>query len=142
MATKADFDEQEWDAIQKGVTGAGFLVSLSDRDFTDTFGEAKALAKYLGQQRTESASTLVRDIAAVHSSGFGFRTNPQELESETLGALRAARTALAAKAPDELAAYRELVLGVADTVAEAKGGGVSDQERAAIEKITAALDAA
>ena len=42
MATKADFTEQEWDALRKGITGAGMLVSLSDRDFTDTFGEVAA----------------------------------------------------------------------------------------------------
>jgi hypothetical protein len=141
VATRADFDEQEWEAIQKGLTGAGMLVSLADRDFTDSFGEAKALAKYVGEQRNTSESALVRDIAAIHKSGFGFGTNPQELESGTLDALRAARTAIGAKAPDEVGPYRDLVLGAANHVAEAKGGGVSDQERAAMEKITAALDA-
>jgi hypothetical protein len=142
MATKADFDEQEWDAIQKSVSGAGMLVSLSDRDFTDTFGEAKALGKYLAQHRTESDSALIRDISAIHTSGFGFGTNQQELESGTMEALRAARAAIAAKAPEDVGAYRDLVLGVAAAVAEAKGGGVSDPERAAIEKITEALGAA
>jgi hypothetical protein len=141
MATKADFDEQEWDAIQKSVSGAGMLVSLSDRDFTDTFGEAKALARYLAHHHAESDSTLIRDISAIHTSGFGLGTNPQELESETMDAIRTARAAIGAKAPEDVGAYRDLVLGVADTVAEAKGGGVSDQERAAIEKITQALDA-
>ena len=38
MATKQDFTEAEWAALEKGVTGTGLLVSLSDRDFTDTFG--------------------------------------------------------------------------------------------------------
>jgi hypothetical protein len=142
MATKADFDEHEWETLQRGVTGAGMLVSLSDRDFTDSFGEAGALAKYLGRQRTESPSTLVRDVAAIHSSGFGFRTSPEKLESETLEAVRAAAATLSAKAPDELGAYRELVLGVANAVAEAKGGGTSNAERAAIEKISSALAAA
>src|SRR4051794_40873093 len=142
MATKADFDEQEWDAIQKGVTGAGMLASLSDRDFTDSFGEASAMAKYLGKQRSESPSALMRDVAAVHKSGFGLRTSPEELETATVGAIGTARAALEAKAPEEAGAYRDLVLGVAQAVAEAKGGGVSDEERAAIEKIRAALDAA
>ena len=45
MAGKSDFTEQEWESLRKGVSGAGLLVSLSDRDFTDTFGEAGALAK-------------------------------------------------------------------------------------------------
>jgi tellurite resistance protein len=139
MATKADFTEQEWDTLQRGVTGAGMLVSLSDRDFTDSFGEAKALAKYLGEQRSQSQSTLIRDLAAVHGSGFGFRTSPQELESGTLDALRTSMATLAQKAPDESDAYRQLVLGVADHVAEAKGG-VAETETAAIEKIRSALE--
>ena len=142
MATKADFTEQEWEAIQKGVTGAGMLVSLSDRDFTDSFGEANALAKYLANQHKSSDSALVRDIAAIHGSGFGLRTKLPELEAGTLEALQTAVATLTAKAPDEVAAYRELVLGVADHVAEAKGGGTSNEERAAIEKITGALGAA
>jgi hypothetical protein len=137
MATKSDFTEDEWETLQKGVTGAGILVSVSDRDFTDSFGEARALAKHLGAQR-DSPSTLVRDLVGVHSSGFGFRTSPEELESQTLEALRSAITTLQAKAPDEVDAYRQLVLGVAEDVAEAKGG-VKDIESAAIEKISAAL---
>jgi hypothetical protein len=142
MATKADFTEQEWDAIQKGVTGAGMLVSLSDRDFTDSFGEASALAKNLANQRQSSDSALIRDIASVRGSGFGLRTSLQELESETLEALRSAMATLGAKAPDEVDAYRKLVLGVANDVADAKGGGTSDEERAAIQKISDALGAA
>jgi len=137
MATKADFNEQEWDAIQKGLTGAGMLVSLADRDFTDSFGEAKALAKYVADHHAHSESALIRDIAAVHGSGFGFGTKPQELETETTEALRTAIAAIAEKAPEDAGAYRELVLGAAEHVAEAKGGGTGDAERAAIDKIAA-----
>jgi hypothetical protein len=137
MATKADFTEEEWETLSKGVTGAGMYVSLSDRDFTDSFGEARALAKHLGAERG-SQSTLVRDLATVHRSGFGFRTSPAELESQTLEALRSSISILQAKAPDEVEPYKELVLGAAHDVAEAKGG-VADVEAAAIEKITAAL---
>lgn len=140
MATKTDFTEEEWEAMQKGVTGAGMLVSLSDRDFTDSFGEAKALAKYLSEQRGKSGSTLVRDLAAVHGAGFGFRTSPQELETETLAALGTAVSTLTAKAPDEADAYRQLVVGVAEHVAEAKGGR-AETEAAAIEKIKQAVSA-
>jgi hypothetical protein len=139
MATKTDFTEEEWDALQRGVTGAGMLVSLGDRDFTDSFGEVKALAKYLGEQREQSTSTLVRDLAAPHGSGFGFTTSPEKLEAEVLEALRSAVATLEAKAPDETESYRELVLGLANHVANAKGGGVQPGETAAIEKITDAL---
>ena len=36
MAQKTDFTEQEWDQLRKGATGAGLLVSVSDRSFFDS----------------------------------------------------------------------------------------------------------
>ena len=54
MATRADFTEQEWETLQKGVTGAGLLVSLSDRGFFDTFKEAGSLAKHMAQAKQSS----------------------------------------------------------------------------------------
>ena len=140
MAGKADFSEDEWDALQKGVTGAGMLVSVADRDFTDSFGEASALAKQLATHR-ESESELVRDLSATHGTGFGMTASPEEILEGTINALTSAVETLAEKAPAELEAYRSLVLDVANAVAEAKGG-VKGAETAAIEKITAALGAA
>jgi tellurite resistance protein len=139
VATKADFTEEEWDSLHKGVTGAGLLVSVADRDFTDTFGEAGALGKQLRAAHESSTSELVRELSGAHGTGFGFTTSPEKAEKETLDALRSAMTTLAAKASDETDAYRQLVLDVANAVAEAKGG-VKEAETAAIEKITAALD--
>ena len=141
MATKAEFSETEWEAMKKGVTGAGMLVSVSDRDFTDSFGEASAVAKALAAQREQSASELVRELAGVRGTGFGMTASPQEVESETLASLSVATAALAAKAPDEAGAYRELVLGVAESVAEAKGG-LKAGETAAIDKLREALGVA
>ena len=138
MATKADFSEDEWKAMQKGVTGAGMLVSVSDRDFTDSFGEASALAKYLGRQRESGASELMRGLAHAKGTGFGLTDSPQEVETETVDALRSSVATLAAKAPDELGAYRELVLGTATSVAEAKGG-VTEVEAATIARLEEAL---
>jgi len=138
VATKADFTEDEWGTLHKGVTGAGMLVSVSDRDFTDTFGEAGALAKRLRKEHEQSPSELVRELAGTHGTGFGFTASPQKVEAETLEALRSAAAMLAAKAPGEAEAYRQLVLAVADSVANAKGG-VKAGETAAIEKITDAL---
>jgi tellurite resistance protein len=117
------------------------LVSVGDRDFTDTFGEAGALAKKLRDEHEQSQSQLVRELAAVHGSGFGFTASPQKVEGETLEALRSATTTLAAKAPDEADAYRQFVLDVAQAVAEVKGG-VKEGETAAIAKIQDALGAA
>jgi hypothetical protein len=138
MATKADFTEEEWKELQKGVTGAGALVSISDRDFTDSFGEASAIAKYLAQQRETSDSPLVRDLAKVRGTGFGLTASAQEVEAQTLDALHTATETIEAKAPEELDLYRQLVLGVADRAANAKGG-LSAEESAALEKIKGAV---
>jgi hypothetical protein len=115
------------------------LVSASDRDFTDSFGEASALAKALAKQREAGASELVRELAGTHGTGFGLVPSPKEVLSDTIAALGSSMEILAAKAPDEAANYRQLVLETSQAVAEAKGGGVSDQEAAALEQIRAAL---
>jgi tellurite resistance protein len=137
MATKADFTEDEWKTLQKGVTGAGMLVSLADRDFTDTFGEASTMAKHLAAQQ-KAGSALVQELGKTRGTGFGMTDSLEKVEAETLEALRSASAILATKAPDELSAYRDLVVGMANAVAEAKGG-VKENETAAIQKITAAL---
>jgi hypothetical protein len=137
MATRADFTDDEWETMRKGVTGAGMLVSIGDRDFTDTFGEVAALAKRLGEER-KSGSELMRELAAGRPSGFGLSASPEEVEAKTLEALRSATAILAAKAPDEAAAYRQLVLDVAESVAGAKGG-VKPGETGAVDKIKDAL---
>ena len=138
MATKADFTDEEWRTMEKGVTGAGMLVSVGDRDLTDSFGEASALAKALAGQREQNPSGLARELAAVRGTGFGMTASPQEVETETLAALGVAMAALAAKAPDEADAYRRLVLGIAEAVAEAKGG-VTPVETAILDRIRDAL---
>ena len=94
MATKADFTEEEWEALRKGVTGAGLLVSLSDRGFFDTFKETGALASHLGDARKDASSELVRELAQSGKTGFGMGTSQDELEAETLAALRTGVTTL------------------------------------------------
>jgi hypothetical protein len=138
MATKADFAEEEWKALQNGVAGAGMLVSVGDRDFTDSFGEASALAKTLATEHEQNASELMREIANIRGTGFGLTASQKEVEAETLASLQKGLAALAAKAPEDLEPYRQLVLDAADAVAEAKGG-VKSGETAALDKIREAL---
>ena len=138
MAKKSDFSEQEWEALQKGVVGAGLLVSLSDRSFFDTFKEAGALAKHVAQAKQTSQSELIRELAEVHGTGFGLTSNPEKVEQETLSALQTARSALESKAPEDLQAYRDLVVEVAQSVAQAAGGGDA-AESGAIEKVRSAV---
>jgi hypothetical protein len=132
------FSESEIETLHRGATGAGLLVSVSDRAFFDSFKEAGALAKHIAAARGSSESALVKRVAAEHGTGFGIATSPTEIESATLEALRAAVALLEAKAPDELEAYRSFVLDLARSVAAAAPGG-DKVEADAIAKIEAAL---
>ena len=140
MATKTDFTEEEWETLQKGVTGAGFWMTIADRGFFDTFKEAGALTKHLAEARKSSESTLVRDLGATKGTGFGWKTSPDEVEKETTAALGSAVQILEAKAPDELPAYRAFVLEVAESVGQAAEGGEA-AEAGTLEKIRAAVGA-
>jgi hypothetical protein len=138
MAKKSDFTEQEWEALQKGVVGAGLLVSLSDRGFFDTFKEAGALGKHVATAKQSASSELVREVADIHGTGFGLTSSPDKVEQETLAALQTAKTTLESKAPDELQPYRDLVVEVAQSVASAAPGGDA-AESGAIEKVRSAV---
>jgi hypothetical protein len=120
------------------VTGAGLLVSLSDRSFFDTFKEAGVLGKHIAQAKQSNSSEFIRELADTHGTGFGFTTSPDKVERETLEALENAKTTLASKAPDELDSYRQFVVDVTRSVAEAAGGGET-AESETIEKVSAAL---
>jgi hypothetical protein len=138
VGTRADFTDEEWQAMQEGIAGAGMFVALVDRGFFDSFKEANALAHHLREAHQQSDSVLVRDLAAGHDRPFGMTASPQEVEQSTVAALEQAVAALEAKSPEDLPAYRQLVLEVAESVAEA-AKGVSAQENQALAAVRAAL---
>jgi hypothetical protein len=138
MASKKDFTADEWTQLQHGLAGTVLLVSVSDPGLFDTFKEAGAAAKHYADARRNNTSELVRELSGDPGMGFGLGKNPQQLETETLSALRAAASALKEKAPDEADAYKQFVLEVAQSVAEA-AKGTSAAESAEIEKIRTAL---
>src|SRR3954465_2089805 len=121
MATKADFTDAEWAAMHKGATGSGMLVSLSDRDFTDTFGEVSAMSKFIAGQQMAASSQLIRELAHVGGTGFGLTAHPDKVRNETMEALRSTMATLAAKSPDDVEPYKAYVIGIAEAVANAKG---------------------
>jgi hypothetical protein len=138
MATRADFTDEEWKTMQEGITGAGVYVSLVDRSFFDSFKEASALASHLRDAHEHSDSVLIRDLVTGHDRPFGMSTPPEEIEHNTVAALQQAVAILEAKSPEDLPAYRQLVLDVSQSVAEA-AKGVSPQENQALDSIRAAL---
>ena len=126
--------------MQEGITGAGMYVALADRGFFDSFKEANALAHHLRDAHEHSDSVLVRDLATGHDRPFGASASPEEIEQSTVATLQQAVAVLEAKSPEDLAAYRQLVLDVAQSVADA-AKGVSAQESQALDDIRAALGA-
>jgi hypothetical protein len=140
VAGKDDFTGQEWEQLQKGVMGSALLVSISDPGLFDAFKEAGTAARHLASGR-ESESELIKALAQERPAGFGITTRPDELERETLEALGGAVQVLTSKAPEEVEAYRQFVLDVARSVAEA-ADGVDPRESGAIDKIESAVAAA
>ena len=138
MTGKADFTEQEWEALQGAVTGAGLWVASVDRSFRDSFKEASALAHHLRDAHSKSDSALIRDIASGTHRPFGMTSSPAEMEQVTTDALQQALAALEAKSAGDVPAYRQLVLDVAESVANA-AKGVSATENEALGRIKAAL---
>jgi hypothetical protein len=140
MGSKSSFSEQEWESMHKGVTGAGLLMSVSDRSFFDSFKEAGALARHVGEARQISESELVRELASERGTGFGLTSSPNEIEEETLQALRESMATIKEKAPEDEDAYRTFVLEVAESVGAAAGGGEA-AEGDTLERIRSAVDA-
>ena len=124
--------------MQEGLTGAGMFVALADRGFFDSFKEANALAHHLREAHDHSDSVLMRDLATARDRPFGMSASPEEIERSTVAALEQAVAVLEAKSPEDLPAYRQLVLDVSESVAAA-AKGVSPQENEALDRIRAAL---
>jgi hypothetical protein len=148
MTAKADFTEEEWQQILEAPPSAGLVVIASDRggSIRETFSMAKAYAE---AHRDPGQSELLDEIVSARPEvdRTRFKT-PEEMKDHSLQNVREAIALLKEKAsPDEVEAYRRFVLALVDRVAEARKEGfmglsgerVSDEERAAIEEVKAAL---
>ncbi len=137
MATRADFTEEEWKALKVGLLGAGMTVSASDGGLISAFKEAAGVSRAL--QAEVIRGGLIGEIANMSAE----RPSRDDLGGRNAGtavvvALQSARDILAAKAPDELAAYQSAVVAVATAAAEASKG-VRPAEAATIEAIKGAV---
>jgi hypothetical protein len=148
MTGKADFTEEEWKVVLEAPPSAGLVVILSDRggSIRETFSMAKA---YTEARQQHGESELLDEIVAAKPETDRTRAgSPEELKQHNLDNVRQAVTVLKGKAGDEeVAEYKKFILGLAERVAEARKEGflglsgerVSDDERAAISEIEAAL---
>jgi hypothetical protein len=148
MTGKADFTEEEWKLVLEAPPSAGLIVIASDRggSIRETFSMAKA---YGEARQQHGESELLDEIASAKPEMDHTRYHsPEELKEACLKHLRDAIALLKEKATDEeVEEYRKFIVGLADRVAEARKEGflglsgerVSDDERAAIDEIKAAL---
>lgn len=149
MTKKADFNAEEWTQILEGPPLAAVAVITAQRG--GTVRESVSLAKAYAKAREESSGNGLLDeiIASQPSAPQTKPASAEEFRTFVDEHLRGAIAVLETKAsPEDVAAYKEFTVNLAERVAEAhKSGGflgiggerVSDNEREAIEHIAATL---
>ena len=141
MTGKADFTAEEWELILEAPPSAGLIVMTADRG--GTFRESFSLAKAYTEARQQHGESELLDALAAERPHLKRHHSAEEAEREGLGSLSQAVALLEQKAtPDEVEAYKRFTLDAAQRVAEAhkeSGEAVSDDERAAIDRISTAL---
>jgi hypothetical protein len=148
MTSRADFSDEEWHLISQGPPTAGMIVITAQRGGTlrESFSLAKSYVEARQQHHGESA--VIDDIVASRPELDRSRAHsPAELREHGLQHLRDAVALLESKAPAEVEAYKQFVLGLAHNVAAAhreRGNEepASAAEQAAIAEIATALGAA
>lgn len=146
MATKADFDAQQWQTVAQAPALAGMLVISAQRG--GTIRETLGMAKAYGEARKEGSGELLTEIVTSPPTlQPGEFKSAEELRAQGTQRIRDAVALVEDKAPEEVDAYKAFIVTVAERAAEAtKSGGVlgiggervSDAESAALDEIAAA----
>ena len=151
MATKADFNAEEWATVAEAPLLAGVRVVTSERG--GAIRESLAISKvYTAARQSHGESALLDELVAAPPAIDPQRMQGQGDPAAVVGdRVRSAVGILEQKAaPEDVDAYRRFVLAVAQAAAEAhKEGGfigiggkqVSAQEQAAIDEIRGLLGA-
>jgi hypothetical protein len=146
MATKADFNAEEWSTVVEGPLLAGMRVVSAERG--GTIRESLAMGRVYAEARKGQGDSELLDALVASPPAL----DPQRLQGaggdlKTLvgDRLREAVRLVGEKgSPEEADAYKAFVLSVAQAAAEAhKEGGfvgiggkqVSDQEQAALDEL-------
>ena len=152
MTSKADFNAEEWATIAEAPLLAGVRVVAAERG--GAIRESIAMSKvYAAARQSHGDSTLLDELVASPPAidpqrlQAGGSSDPAAVSSERL---RTAVGLLSSKAtPEDVSAYKEFVLALAQAAAEAhKEGGfigiggkpISPKEQAALDELRAVLD--
>lgn len=149
MTRKADFNAEEWSLVLEGAPIAGMIVITAERG--GTLRESVSMGQaYVKARQQSGRSELLDEIlsASPELDQTRFRS-AEDLRETGLARLREAVQLLERKgAPEEVEDYKRFVMALAEKVAQAhKEGGVlgmggkrvSDNERAALDRIAATL---
>jgi hypothetical protein len=160
VTTKEDYSDEEWQQVMMAPGLAGMVVIASDPSATGMVKEIKAMGKAIEEKSAPEAAqelvaSVVAEMQAQAENKEESRQNTEQLAPDEdslahlLEQLRGAAAVLDAKAaPEEAKGYKQWVVSVAVTVANAaKEGGflgiggelISNKEKAALESISSAL---
>lgn len=128
-----EFTDDEKSTMRNAAFGAVFLVSSAEPGMFDMIKESFAASKSLSQ-----ASGDLQGVFKGMAMPKMPKGSPKDIESGVLSELSSSVATLQTKSPEDLDAYRHLVLDACEGAAEA-AGGVSAKETDAMSKVKSAL---
>jgi hypothetical protein len=147
MTEKAAFNAEEWSKLVEAPALAALRVIASDRG--GTIRESLSLGRAYAEARRDGSPLLQEIVTTAPHVDPNELKDRSALPQQAEAALREAIRILEEKAtPDEVEAYRDFVLKVAETVARAhKEGGVlgvggkeiSESEQAALDELASVV---
>ena len=145
MTEKAAFNAEEWSRVVEAPALVALRVIAADRG--GTIRESLSLGRAYAEARSDGSGLLGEIVSSAPQVDPSELKDPGALPQRAESAVREALALLEQKAtPEEVEAYRDFLLKVAETVARAhKEGGflgiggkeISESEQAALDEITA-----
>ena len=154
MSKKSDYSPEEWKSITGAPCLAGLFITMADPSsiggvMKEALAVGKAVAEAGANSQTEVITSLVEGLK---EAGFKAKAELPDVPKGDVAAAKAATfdhvqkaiTALSAKSPSEVEAYKTWLMTAAKKVSEAaKEGGflgfggtlVSDKEQAALKEL-------
>jgi hypothetical protein len=147
MTEKAAFNAEEWSKVVEAPALAALTVIAADRG--GTIRESLSLGRAYSEARRDGSGLLQEIVSTAPQVDPNDLKDRRAVPQRAETALREALRVLEEKAtPEEVEAYRQFVLKVAETVARAhKEGGVlgiggkeiSESEQAALDELAAVV---
>lgn len=148
MATKAEFNAEEWSKLVEAPVLGGLWVSSASGG--GRIREAMAVAKVYAAARKEQGDSSLLDEIVASPPGISEAAPSDDPAAVVKARLTEALRIVDEKSPEDGDAYRSFVVAVARAAAEAHEEGgfigiggrkISDEEAAALKELQAVVDA-